>query len=274
VVHHALVYYDTTGKGRELSDREAKRAKKADSPDRGPGYSVSMGIGFLPNPEQFKPDRPPPVGGFGGWAPGQLPVVLPPGTGYVLPKGSDIILQDHYHRTGKPEADRTRIGLYFARKPVEKVFQNLTIGGMSPLTIIPAGRADYLAKGSRWLTTDATIHSVLPHMHLLGRRIKVTLTPPGGPPTVLVAIDDWDYNWQETYWFKAPIKAKAGTRIDVEAVYDNSPANPNNPNRPPRMVFFGEETTNEMLYAFLGATPDGPGRVRMSRTDPNAKKKD
>ena len=25
------------------------------------------------------------------------------GTGYVLPKGSDIIIQDHYHRTGKPE---------------------------------------------------------------------------------------------------------------------------------------------------------------------------
>jgi hypothetical protein len=232
-----------------------------------------MGIGFLPNPEQFVPGKPPPVLGLGGWAPGQLPTQLPPGTGYLLPKGADIILQDHYHRTGKPEADRTRVGLYFARKPIEKVFQNLTVGGMSPLTIIPAGKADYVAKGSRWLLADATIHSVLPHMHLLGRRVKVTLTPPDGPPTVLVAIDDWDYNWQETYWFKTPVKAKAGTRIDVEAVYDNSRDNPNNPNRPPRMVFFGEETTNEMLYAFLGATPDGPGRVRMSRVDPAGKKK-
>jgi mono/diheme cytochrome c family protein len=273
VTHHTLNYFDGTGKARELASREAKRAKKPDAPDRGPGYPVGMGIGFIPTPDMVRPDGVPLVGAFGGWAPGQMATRLPPGTGFRLPKEADVVLQAHYHRTGRPEADRTRIGLYLADRPVEKVFQTITVGGMSPLTIIPAGKADYAAKGSRWLLTDATLHSVLPHMHLLGRRIKVTMTLPGGEPVVLVEIADWDYNWQETYWFKTPIKAKAGTRIDVEAVYDNSAKNPNNPNRPPRMVFFGEETTSEMLYAFLGATPDGPGRVRASRTDPAAVEK-
>ena len=33
---------------------------------------------------------------------------------------SDVIIQVHYHPSGKPETDRSRIGLYFARKPVKQ----------------------------------------------------------------------------------------------------------------------------------------------------------
>jgi hypothetical protein len=108
----------------------------------------------------------------------------------------------------------------------------------------------------------------MPHMHLIGREIKVTMTPPDGPPRTLVAIKDWDYNWQETYFFKEPIRVKAGTRFDVEGVYDNSEKNPNNPNNPPKNVFFGEYTTNEMCYGFLAVTGDRPGRVRFSLRPP------
>ena len=57
----------------------------------------------------------------------------------------------------------------------------------------------------------------------------------GAAAATLVAIKDWDYNWQETYFLKEPIKVKAGTRFDVEAVYDNSDKNPNNPFNPPQI---------------------------------------
>jgi hypothetical protein len=127
---------------------------------------------------------------------------------------------------------------------------------------IPAGNSDYVLKGSTWLESDCTIRSVMPHMHLLGKKIKVTMTPPDGEPQTLVRIDDWDYNWQETYWFKEPIQAKAGTRFDVEAVFDNSDKNPNNPNHPPKMVFSGEQTTNEMLFGFIGATSDDGKKIQ------------
>ena len=60
----------------------------------------------------------------------------------------------------------------------------------------------------------------------------------------LVAIKDWDYNWQETYFLKEPIDIKPGTRLEVEAFYDNSDKNPNNPFSPPRLVFFGDEWNN------------------------------
>lgn len=266
VVHHTLNFFDTTGQGRELLARQQAVKLPPDAADFGPGYSTAMGVGFLPDPSKAKPGIPA-VGQFGGWAPGQLPTRTPDGTGFFLPKGADVIVQVHYHRTGKPETDRTKIGLYFAKKPVDRPFQNVAVGGMTPWTMIPAGKADYKAAGSVWLRDDCTLYSVLPHMHLIGRSIRVTMTPKDGSPVTLVDIPAWDYNWQETYWFKNPIPVKAGTRLDVSAVYDNSPRNPNNPYSPPSPIFFGEQTTSEMLFGFVGVASHTPGqRVRISRT--------
>ncbi len=268
VVHHTLNYFDTTGKARKLEAAEKERKKLADEPDRGPGYSVAMGIGFIP--KQADAPRPgiPAVGFVGGWAPGQLGTALPETSGILLPKEAEIVLQVHYHRTGKPEKDRTKLGLYFAKKPVEKPWTTLLVAGMTPFSVIPADADKHVEKGSAWTTADANIHSVMPHMHLLGKSVKMTMTEPGGNPIVLVDIKDWDYNWQESYWLKKPLFAKAGTRLDVEAVFDNSAKNPSNPANPPKPVRFGEETTNEMLFGFVGATPTGTDRLRAVRVEP------
>jgi peroxiredoxin len=268
VVHHTLNYFDATGRGRKLEEKEKARAKGKDLADHGPGYSVAMGIGFIPLPGDAPRPGVPPVGSLGGWAPGQLGVRYPDGSGTLLPKEADILLQVHYHRTGKAETDRTKIGLYFAKKPIEKPWNTLIITGMSPLSSIPEGKADHKQSGGGYLNADATVYSVMPHMHLLGKSVKITMTPPGGNPIVLIDIKEWDYNWQETYWMAKPIHAKGGTRFEIEAVYDNSAKNPNNPSVPPRRVRVGEQTTDEMLFGFLGAVPAGKERVRLTMLPP------
>jgi peroxiredoxin/mono/diheme cytochrome c family protein len=249
VVHHTLNFIDTGGRGRKLEQQEKERPKKEGEKDTGPGYSMAMGIGFLPN------------GAIGGWAPGQLARHLPDNTGYFLPKGSDVILQVHYHRDGREEKDRTQIGLYFAKQPVAKRFQGMVLPGR--FLFLPAGADDFKVKGTITVDQDCVIHSIMPHMHMLGKQIRVTMTPPGGDTTPLINIKEWEYNWQETYFFKEPIAVKAGTRFDVEARYDNSAKNPRNPNNPPKLVHFGEQTTDEMCFVFFGATADRPGRIRV-----------
>ena len=97
VVHHILAYVDVSGE-----------ARKRDAADPGPGYSCFAGPGE------------PIHGDLGGWAPGNQPSPLPDGIGRSLPKGADVIVQLHYHPSGKPETDRTRIGLHFARKPIRQ----------------------------------------------------------------------------------------------------------------------------------------------------------
>ncbi|MBI1913847.1 MAG: redoxin domain-containing protein [Planctomycetes bacterium] len=248
VVHHTLHFLDQTGRGRELEKKEKDRPKTGKEQDVGPGYSNAMGVGF-------RAQR-----GLAGWAPGQRARRLPEGTGYFLPKEADVVVQVHYHRTGRVEKDSTKIGLYFAKKPVQKQFQGMVIPGR--FLFIPKGAEHYKVEGAIEVLQDCTLHSVMPHMHMLGKEVKVTITPPDGTAKTLIAIKDWDYNWQETYFLEQPLRLKAGTRLSVEAFYDNSEKNPNNPNNPPKMVFLGEQTDNEMLFVFLGATSEQKGRIR------------
>ncbi len=247
VLHHTLNFIDLTGKGRKLEQAERDRKKADDEQDHGPGYTVPMGVGFNPQ------------GVLGGWAPGQLAHKLPDGYGWRLPKGADVVIQVHYHRTGREEKDRSSIGLYFAKKPGTQPFKGLIIPGF--FLVIPPGEANYKIHGAIEVMQDCVIHDVMPHMHMLGREIKVTVKPPDGAPTTMIAIKDWDYNWQETYYLKEPMAIKKGTVLSVDAVYDNSDKNPQNPFSPPQFVFPGEQTTNEMCFVFIGATSDESGRI-------------
>lgn len=277
IVHHLLLFVDTTGTGRklELAEKDKKpeppdplhpKTEKNPEWDTGPGYTSAMGPGFIPQ------------SGMSGWSPGITPRHLPEGTGYFLPKGADVVMQIHYHRDGRVERDKTQVGLYLRKKPVDRSYVASQVAGKGngPLPqffMIPAGKEDFKLTGDRWAGNDFMLYSISPHMHMIGKSIKFTMTPPDGKAQTLIDIPNWDYNWQEIYFLKEPIHVKAGTKFEVEAIYDNSSKNPMNPSNPPRLVTFGEQTTNEMCFVFLGGTADpGPlGRTRrlpMVNADP------
>lgn len=86
--------------------------------------------------------------------------------------------------------------------------------------------------------------------------MKATLLLPDGTTKPMVWVDDWDFNWQMTYTFKEPLHIPKGSKIQVEAVYDNSTNNPNQPNNPPRDVTWGEQTTDEMFLLVCGFALD------------------
>ena len=233
VVHHVIAFLDTSGKAREL-----------DAADPGPGYTSHGGIGITPS------------GSLGGWAPGNMPRRLPDGVGILLPKGADVVLQVHYHKDGKPEQDKTKIGLHFCKTPVDKRLRVSMV--INPLLYIPPGKADYTIPAIRPLkiNQDITVLDVMPHMHLIGRAMEVTATRPDGTKQTLVNVPDWDFNWQTTYQFKQPIQLPKGSDINLLARYDNSTGNPRNPSSPPKLVHWGEQTTDEMCLAFVSYTID------------------
>jgi hypothetical protein len=193
---------------------------------------------------------------LGGWAPGMLPKMLPDGVGQRLPKGADICVHVHYHRTGKVEKDRTKLGLYFAKKPVTQRFTWVPVSGL--FWAIPAGAKDYKVETAWRLPDDLTVYRVLPHMHLLGKDIELFATLPGEKERSLIRIPVWDYNWQEQYELKEPLKLPKGTVLRVRATYDNSADNPHNPSSPPKIVRLGEQTTSEMCIVALGGASSAP----------------
>ena len=138
----------------------------------------------------------------------------------MLPKGADILIQVHYHKTGKAETDATAVGLYLSKKPLPRqvhtgfVFPNLSVSqalaaqakvqearkagkdiGILELLrevdaiVIPAGSTNYEVKAStkpgasmmaRPLDRDILLTSVMPHMHWLGKDFTFTAVLPDG----------------------------------------------------------------------------------------------
>ena len=226
-VHHVIPYLDVNGEARKL-----------DAEDPKPGYVVGgTGPGF---------DA---AGSLGGWAPGITPSVLPEGVGYLLPKGADIVMQVHYYRTGHVEYDRSRLGLYFSKTPDTAP---LHIGSaINSEFVIPAGDALYEVLASRKVKEDVYLLGTSPHMHLLGRDMRLVAKTPEGESHDLIWIKDWDFNWQDIYHYQGPLFLPAGTTIDLVAHFDNSAENPANPHTPPIPVGWGEKTTDEMCIGFF-----------------------
>src|SRR5439155_21855550 len=86
VVHHIIVYVDTSGKCAAL--------------DKGDGFN---------NPT---PGASPPVPDariLMGWAPGNTPRPFDPGVCGLIPKGARLVMEVHYHRSLRPEVDRSAI---------------------------------------------------------------------------------------------------------------------------------------------------------------------
>ena len=233
MVHHVLLFADTTGASAALDGKDGQ-----------PGYPCFGGVGLNS------------VSPLGAWVPGYRPALLPEGIGIDLPKNSTLVMQIHYSaRTGGVAPDQTQIALHFARTPVQK--RLLTLPLVNQTFRLPAGQANIpVSAAVGFIPYDITLRYIAPHMHLLGRTMSVSVTPLGGAPACLVNVGDWDFRWQGFYSYVTPVKVGPFSRIDVRATFDNSEDNPNNPNKPPKDVTWGENTSDEMCLCYLSFTID------------------
>jgi hypothetical protein len=87
-------------------------------------------------------------------------------------------------------------------------------------------------------------------MHLRGVAAKYTAFFPDGTSEVLLDVPRYDYNWQLYYEYPEPREFPAGTRVQVDMTFDNSPENPSNPD-PNKTVRFGGSTTDEMALGWM-----------------------
>jgi tetratricopeptide (TPR) repeat protein/mono/diheme cytochrome c family protein len=220
-IHHVNIRFDQSAASRER-----------DAEDRTPGYdgAISMSARY-------------PDGYFLGWTPGQSPLRSAPGMAWRLAPGTDLVLQMHLRRTGKPEEIRPRVAFYFTAEAPTRTPLALRLGKQN-IDIAPGEQ--YLIADAYQLPVDVELLAIHPHAHYRAREIRATADLPDGTRRWLLRIDDWDFNWQDVYRFAAPVALPKGTTIRMLFSYDNSETNPRNPDRPPRRVIFGQNSTDEM----------------------------
>jgi hypothetical protein len=191
-------------------------------------------------------------GNLGGLAPGAEPARMRDGYGILLKKGSTLGISMHYHKEAGPGTgawDRSEIGLHFY--PREAELQNVQISAIGNLQFeIPPGVKSWPVGMSRTFDRPTTLLSMLPHMHFRGAAARYTAYYPDGRQEVLLDVPDYSYAWQHSYRFKQPRKLPAGTRVEVEMWFDNSPENPDNPD-PGQTIRFGAPTTDEMALGWI-----------------------
>ncbi|MFN5309543.1 MAG: T9SS type A sorting domain-containing protein [Candidatus Kapaibacterium sp.] len=246
VVHHVLMWIDTTGK-----------ARKMDAADPLPGYSGFGGAGFddaivLP----------------AAWVPGAVPRFFPDKMGVRIPKNADLVMQIHYAPSGSVQKDQSTVNIFYSDDKSIRQIREATINPQN----LAGGNSSFLVKaetinrfkGVLDVPYDFSLMSIAPHMHLIGTKAKSYAITPKGDTIKLIAIDDWDFNWQGSYTFKKLIKIPKGAKVYYEAEYDNTANNPLNPNNPPRVVRWGENTTDEMFLCYFFGILYLPGDENIS----------
>jgi len=181
------------------------------------------------------------------YAPGSTPDNWPAGIAKYVPAGSDLVFQMHYTTNGRAGTDVSRMGLIFAKEPVQK--RVLTLQLTNDHFVIPPGAPDYRVEARGTLPSEARLLSLFPHMHLRGKRFAYNIVREDKSIEPLLRVN-YHFHWQMSYRLAEPLTLKAGTELQAVAWFDNSTANKHNPD-PDAAVRWGEQTSDEMMVGFF-----------------------
>ena len=230
IVHHSLVYLDTTSTFQTDTSGHCM----------GPTSTSAKLVGE--------------------YTPGSLPTVFPGDNnlafGVDMPAGSNIILGMHYPQGSQGITDSTKVHLYFYPTSTTN-FREILIGPIiqnwnfcvAP-NQIQTFNAQYPTNGTT-IPAKFSIYGIFPHMHLLGKSINCYSVDSNDDTLKLVNIPEWDFEWQGFYKYTYPKIITQGSTLYSQASYDNTSANAHNPNDPPEIVCAGLNTSDEMFIVYF-----------------------
>jgi hypothetical protein len=223
IVHHIILF--------SITDAAAQtEAESLDGADGRPGYTCfgDARVNALP---------------VVAWAPGINFQELPPNTGAKLTAGRKLVMQVHYNTQAiKPGQEL----------PTDRTVINLKLEDSVPnpalLTLLPVdfslepGQPEVIVD-SGFISLDqlpfsVSLEGVLPHMHLRGQTLRFEVKHEDGSVECLNNVSQWDFHWQQTYFYEAPVIIKPTDSLRLRCTFNTSDDT--------EPVVFGEGTEDEM----------------------------
>ena len=193
------------------------------------------------------------------YAPGSVALTYPETTnnsfGVELPANSSVSFAMHYPEGSFGQVDSTKVRFYFY--PQSTVIREITTdflineGLFGAPFYLPPNQITSITGSFGPTIQDFSFMSVFPHMHMLGKDLECIAVTPTNDTINLIKINNWDFEWQGSYFFKNFLKIPAGSMIYAEGSYDNT-VSASNPN--PVTVQSGLNTEDEMfifIFQFL-----------------------
>src|SRR5262249_32273556 len=119
-------------------------------------FVVPPGLRFMPG----DPRTP----ALSGTAPGDMPMILPPGMGTLVPTQARLVVHIHYPPNGKAQTARSSIAPIFCKQPPKSRVHTEPVGNV--VFRIPPGADNHRVEAWYPLTQDGRVISFMPHMHL------------------------------------------------------------------------------------------------------------
>ena len=258
--------------------------------------SVARQMG-MPNPTLVwrpavtTPSQPEQIDMLGIYTPGSTLEMYPQGTAKLLRGGKNmyLVFNIHYQTLGKPEVDRSRIGLWFQKEPpahqlfrVNGAGETILANGKELLTDTPGTKAEgthvvippippfaenYELVGVTAYPVPVTIYQFQPHAHYRGKDFTYAVVYPDGREETLLSVPNFDHRWQLAYEPEIPVKLPAGSKLVVMAHFDNSKMKMHNPG-PEKEVYFRDQNQSwdEMFTPFIQLSFDEQTPAKSSAT--------
>ncbi|HZR25193.1 MAG TPA: cytochrome c [Vicinamibacterales bacterium] len=284
VLHHAGVFVVDIPEGAKIVNGRLVGADGKVADDRARSELRAEAVAGLPGSNKLL-----------SWVPGRGLDHHRDDIGKRIPAGKYLNWQLHYNPTGKPEKDRTKLGIWFNKKPVthELLIRQAgdplatTKGGLSLYRAegkeveyvadegstrrrsktpnIPPYAEDWSLTGITPVTEDITLYTMSPHMHLRGKSLKWVVVYPDGREQTILDVPKFDFNWQLDYELEEPLHIPAGSKILGIGKYDNSAKNKWNP-APNLPVYWSEQSWDEMYQPFTLYSVDSQNITEMTVT--------
>ena len=266
LVHHMnghLIQFDP------LKKKNVHAGKPWVNQDQSNSQTIHQELGLLHDDGSYAPMTP----SVSNYLPGALFTAYPAEIGgYKFTKKGALYLNDmHYGPTPIPANDSSYFNIYFSPTPPKRPVSEFQMGtlGISPVVpqLIVAPNTVQTFRIETTLPEDISVITIVPHMHLIGKKYLAYAVKPSGDTIPLIRINNWDFRWQYFYQFKHLLRLPRGTTIYVEGVYDNTASNPNNPFSPPREIREKNgsmKTTDEMFQLIVTYVPYQPGDEKIS----------
>lgn len=192
--------------------------------------------------------------------------------GYKFAKKGALYLNDmHFGPSAIDDVDSSYFKVYFSSTPPKRPVSEFQIGtlGLTPVepTLIVPPNTEKTFHIKFTVPQDISVLTLVPHMHLIGKKYWAYAIKPSGDTIRLIRINNWDFRWQYFYQPKKVLKIPHGSIIYVEGTYDNTDKNPNNPYHPPREIRDRNgsmKTTDEMFQLIITYMPYQKGDEEIS----------
>ncbi len=194
---------------------------------------------------------------LGVWGAGGGPLLYSEGSGFPILANIPFVVQIHYNSQNGVSPDRTRFKIKYDENvtPVD-IFLMAAVGDplLKSEKIATRTGTGIFGIGPTTLTIpngfEIHIQAVFPHMHKLGSKIQMRFNRlEDSQETCLAKVNDWNFNWQDTFFYEKPIILTPGTYTGTTTcTFDTTK---NWPKSNPNQVAWGEGSEDEMCLAFV-----------------------